>query len=571
MHPARVPSQDDVLQAFRRAGLASLTPTQERLIPLVLKGRDVAVEVRAGAGTTTACVAPLVLGLRGAGLAPRAVILSPSAQDMGKVSRAFTRFARVVRDAPAFVPLGEIEDARREQRRLERGATIVAGTVERVIDHIRRGSLGFKELMTIVVTEPGPDALADFIKDVQFIFAKFVERPQVILLSRSPLTEDNELLRLLHHPVTLSLEEKGGAPGHKPEHLVFSIEGGARAELLSRVFLGMRLASAIVFHSPRTDWRKIADTLRAHGVRVAALSPGQGGGRQFSERRAALHGLSRRTLDAVLVPLGSVVSAPDFEEAAPSHLVYLDLPSGAQRFGGSLKGATVLALVDRGQEKDLARLQEAIGVAFTKGNIPSDDEVVTGAIDRVLRRLKEEDQSELTLLRGRIRKQVPLLLRPLFMASLLKSQLPGLSVGLKPRPPAVAPQPAAAPEAAISRGQRGRFGRNTPDAAVRSPRPSDSQKPPRAEARRDGGYTQLFVSVGRNRRVYARDLTALFTEKLHLAAGDIGGVRVFEKYSFVDIAPGRAEEAIAQVSGTEVKGRAITVNYAKKKEEKEEK
>jgi hypothetical protein len=64
-------------------------------------------------------------------------------------------------------------------------------------------------------------------------------------------------------------------------------------------------------------------------------------------------------------------------------------------------------------------------------------------------------------------------------------------------------------------------------------------------------------------------LSALFTETLSLAPGDIGGVRVFEKYSFVDIAPARAEEAIAKLSGTELKGRTITVNYAKKKEEKE--
>jgi hypothetical protein len=79
------------------------------------------------------------------------------------------------------------------------------------------------------------------------------------------------------------------------------------------------------------------------------------------------------------------------------------------------------------------------------------------------------------------------------------------------------------------------------------------------------------VSIGRNRRVFARDLSALFTEKLQLTAGDIGGVRVFDKYSFVDVASAKAEDAIARLSGSELKGRIITVNYAKKKEEKEEK
>ena len=87
-----------------------------------------------------------------------------------------------------------------------------------------------------------------------------------------------------------------------------------------------------------------------------------------------------------------------------------------------LKRAGVIALGER--ERDLGRLQEAIGVAFDKKELPDDDALLSGAIDRVLRRIKDEDKSELSRLRARIRKQVPLLLRPFFMASLLKAQLP---------------------------------------------------------------------------------------------------------------------------------------------------
>ena len=62
----------------------------------------------------------------------------------------------------------------------------------------------------------------------------------------------------------------------------------------------------------------------------------------------------------------------------------------------------------------------------------------------------------------------------------------------------------------------------------------------------------------------------MFTEKLQLGANELGSVRVFDKYSFVDINPARADEAITRLSGSEMKGRTITVNYAKKKEEKGE-
>ncbi len=573
MHSARVPSQDDVLQAFKRAGFASFTPLQQRLIPLVLKNRDVVAPVPGGGGTTTGIVAPLLLSLRGAGPSLRALILLPTVADVGKVARAATRFTRVIHDAPEVMSLGEIEDARRESRRLEKGAAIVAGTVERVIDHIRRGGLSFNDLQTVVVREPEAAERADFVKDVQFIFAKWTVRPRIILLARAALTEEDELGQLLHHPLTLGGEEKETST--PAVHLVFGTDGKPLADALLRVILGMRLPPVVVFYSPRADVRGMLDALRARGLRAVLLPAG---GRQGGDRSDALRAFARRALDAVFVPLGAGAVASDLEETASSQVVFLDPPTGPVRSpGGLLKRAGVIVLADR--ERDLTRLQEAIGVPFDKKDMPGDEEVLTGAIDRVLRRMKDEDKAELALLRARIRRQVPLLLRPLFMASLLKSQLPaaaGLAgiqsrspTGTRQRAATVGPQPSPAPVPGVPpRGQRGRFGRSVQEpGAGRPPRAAETQRAPRPT----GEFTQLFVSIGRNRRVYARDLTELFTEKLQLTAGDIGGVRVFDKYSFVDIVPGKAEDAISRLSGTELKGRPITVNYAKKKEEKEEK
>jgi hypothetical protein len=494
---------------------------------------------------------------------------------VGKVARAFIRFARTVRDAPVFVPLGDIEDARREQRRLEREATVIAGTPGRVIDHIRRGSLSFSSLQTVIVREPAPEVRADFVKDVQFIVAKWSERPRLILLARPPLAEDNELAALLHHPITVDVQEKGGSEAALGSHVAIFSEGRPSAEFLARVILGMRLPPVLAFYSPKNDGRGTIDVLRSRGLRAVLLPPG---GRQQADRREALLAFSLRALDILLVPLATGVVAPDVEDLAPSHVLFMDFPAGPLRSpGGMLKRAAIIALGER--EKDLGRLQEAIGVAFDRKELPDDDALLSGAIDRALRRLRDEDKAELARLRTRIRRQVPFLLRPLFMASLLKSQLalPSAPAGQQPRIPSGGRQrgsSAAIPQGPVSeapippRGQRGRFGRSAPDAGGPS-RPAEAQRTPKAEPRAGGDYAQLFVSVGRNRRVYARDLAELFTEKLQLAAGEIRGVRVFDKYSFVDISRSRAEEAISRLSGLEVKGRPITVNYAKKKEEKE--
>ncbi|MGA2614386.1 MAG: DEAD/DEAH box helicase [Spirochaetia bacterium] len=582
MHSDANQSQAEILQVLKKAGFPPPSAILEKLAPLILKGRDVVAEPALGQDALPGFILPLILGLRGAGLAPHALLLMPSAQEVGRVSQAVSRFTRVVRDAPAFVPLGEIEDARREQRRLEKGATIVAGTTERVIDHIRRGSLGIGELAAVVVQEPEGEARADFVKDVQFIFARLSGRHQTVLFSALPPGQESELAALLHHPVVVTAAPSAGpAPSPEREDLVFEVPAGDKIQALARVLLGRRIQSALVLCSPRMDPQGIARALRQRMLQAVAWPPGPAAvqgqrgrmPRAGGERASVLAALAGRKADVVV---GS--SLP--EGFAPSHVVYLDVPAGGSK---SVRWTSkVIALLNRGQEREISRLQEATGVTLKKQDLPTDNEVVTGSIDRILRSLKDDkERVELARLRSLIRRQVPLLQRPLFMAYLLKSFLPpgSAALGVRTAQDAAgraftgareAPGREAAPAqgrlaaasrrtaeggAEAGRPARGRFGRS-----VEVPRPAESAQE----------FTQLFVSIGRNRRVYARELAELFTDKLQLGAHELGSVRVFDKYSFVDIKAARADEAISRLSGSEVKGRTITVNYAKKKEEKEQ-
>ncbi len=111
-------------------------------------------------------------------------------------------------------------------------------------------------------------------------------------------------------------------------------------------------------------------------------------------------------------------------------------------------------------------------------------------------------------------------------------------------------------------------------AAQQKPRGrGDARGEARAEARGEArgggtaaGYTQLFVSAGRNRRVHARDLVQLFRDRLALPEGRLGAVRVFEKYSFVEVPTSLASDAVTRLNGQEFAGRPLTVEVAKRHE-----
>lgn len=672
MHPERIPSQAELLQIFRRAGFREPTPLQERLIPLVLRGRDLAVHAADGSGATAAIAACLMIGMQGEATRPRALLIVAGIAEVADFSRIWARFTRPAREAPPVLLLGETDDVRREQRRLEKGAAVVVGTVERVIDHIRRGSLSFDVLETVFVEAPaaspagreeppaapaaGAASLAagltaaeireDFTRDAQFIFAKFPPRCQTVLFSRSAFGEEDALLALLHRPAFLTPDdltagamEAAGAAGH----LSVQVLEGRTPDALARILMGRGMFPALVLHAPRTDGQALAAGLRRRLLRVESISVSAAP----ASRRKLYASFTNRELDVLLLafPVGGRLPQADLDELAPPFLVYYDLPAGrpTRESPGrdpsrgpvgapgtaARRAPAILVLAGAGQEKELGRLQEAIGVTLQSGEAPSRDEVLGGAIKKIVERLRSEsDPGELARLRATIRRSVPLFMRSWFTAYLLQAHLPFEPAG-EPQPaekgrqlpgrqplgrqqapaalraavaPGVRQAPAAPRPERVERpqigspqggsrsvrtcesptGSRGRRGESQRGEPRREPaaRPQQQRQPAgrqqpaapgvRPSAASDGSrYTQLFVSIGRNRKVFARDLTELFASTLQLTEAEIGDVRVFDKYSFVDVAAERAADAIARLSGTELKGRTITVNYAKKKEEKE--
>ena len=81
----------------------------------------------------------------------------------------------------------------------------------------------------------------------------------------------------------------------------------------------------------------------------------------------------------------------------------------------------------------------------------------------------------------------------------------------------------------------------------------------------DPDKTTLFISSGKNRRVFPKDLARLFQSKLDLEQSDIGSIKVLDSYSFLDISKEHAERAIELLNGEDFKGRKLTVNHARKK------
>jgi hypothetical protein len=82
---------------------------------------------------------------------------------------------------------------------------------------------------------------------------------------------------------------------------------------------------------------------------------------------------------------------------------------------------------------------------------------------------------------------------------------------------------------------------------------------PEEESRR------LFISIGKNRRLFPREIITFIISKTSAAREDIGSIRILDNYSFVQVRDTKADEIIQTLHGLRFRGRTLTVNYAKPK------
>ena len=91
------------------------------------------------------------------------------------------------------------------------------------------------------------------------------------------------------------------------------------------------------------------------------------------------------------------------------------------------------------------------------------------------------------------------------------------------------------------------------------------EKPAADNILTDEESKRLFFSIGKNRRLFPREVITLIMSKTTAAREDIGLIRILDNYSFVQVRETKAGEIIDNLTGLKFRGRTLTVNYAKPK------
>ena len=172
------------------------------------------------------------------------------------------------------------------------------------------------------------------------------------------------------------------------------------------------------------------------------------------------------------------------------------------------------------------------------------EEQITAFLKEAVATVKtEEDPDVLNAYRKIFRKNVPFTLRSYIAAYLIK-EFEG-SAFPRSRPYSRRPNPR------FGDRSRGYFSDRPP---VERPmlEPSES--------------VSIFMSIGRSRRVFPRDIITLLIQNADISRERIGDIRILDNYSFVQVMNEDADKIIEKLNDFPYRGKNLSVSYSRKPE-----
>jgi ATP-dependent RNA helicase DeaD len=536
------------LAALARKGFEEPTPIQTLTIPRLLKpGPDLIARARTGTGKTAAFGIPFAELLAEPADHIRAIVLVPTRELALQVttelvslrSGTYPRVAAVYGGAS----MGE------QLRRLGAGVDVVVGTPGRVLDHLGRGTLDLSQIEFLVLDEADEMLDMGFIEDIEAIMEKCGEKRRVVLFSATMPAGIVHVAkrRLGEYEIVEDFSE--AVATELAEQVWLEVREGDKLEALCRVMDVEEDFFGIVFTTTRIEAERVAKALEERGYDAEALH-----GEIPQDRRERILAKFREKRIRVLVATDVAARGIDIDNL--SHVVNWSLPHDPEayvhrvgRTGRAGNAGMAITLVTPIEYRKLFRFKHVAGAGFKKAKVPEVDEVLAARRDR---------------LRDKIMAK----------AELLTAE--ATEPGEEPTIAEVSEDAARARKAVRASSKKKEFWLDLADDILSGAEPRVALSAALFEAfgaeidparyKKIEGYSvdaaataRLFIGSGKRDKATPARLASLVKRLSGLPDRLIGGIEVYENFSFVTV-PFEAAEKV--LSGARRAGGIPAVRFA---------
>ena len=196
----------EVMDALEKMGYESMTPVQEKTIPLMMEGHDVIAIAPTGTGKTLAFGIPMIEYISLKDRRIQEVVLAPTRELAMQIGEEMAKLCAYIPEARIAVLYGG-QPIARQMDKLRKSPQIIIATPGRLLDLYKRGSVRLDAVHTLVLDEADEMLNMGFIKDVTRIIELIPPTRQFVMFSA---TTNQDVMTISwkyqHDPVEITIE-----------------------------------------------------------------------------------------------------------------------------------------------------------------------------------------------------------------------------------------------------------------------------------------------------------------------------------------------------------------------------
>jgi ATP-dependent RNA helicase RhlE len=359
--------------AISALGYEETTPIQAQAIPPGLQRRDIIGCAQTGTGKTLAFLLPALEHLLqdpAKTKSPRIVILEPTRELAIQVAGEARKLA--AHTSLRIVSVYGGAGMKSQISKLRRGVDVVVATPGRLMDHMRRKNVNFRDLQILVLDEADRMLDMGFLPDIKQIVSRMPRQRQTMLFSATiPPTVSALARQFQRDPVSIEIDS--ARPPEAIQQALYPVPKHLKTQLLLSMLEKMEVDSMLVFTRTKQEADVVARQLRQARIAVACIH----GDFNQKDRISALEGF-RSGKHRVLVATN--IAARGWDVEGISHVVNYDVPEHPEdyvhRIGRTARAEAdgdAITLVTPDDEGLIHRIEYLLGHKVERKTLPGFD------------------------------------------------------------------------------------------------------------------------------------------------------------------------------------------------------
>ena len=535
---------EGILRAIADLGYEEATPIQSQSIELIMEGKDVLGQSQTGTGKTAAFGIPCIERIDPNNRKLQGIILCPTRELAIQVCEEFRKLLKY-KDEIRVLPIYGGQPIDRQIFSLRKGVHVVIGTPGRVMDHMRRNTLKMDDVKMVILDEADEMLDMGFREDIETILQKTSIDRQTVMFSATMPKGIKDLTRIYQTDAAhISVTPKELITVPNIYQAYYEVREKDKLEALCRIIDMCNPELSLIFCNTKKKVDEVVEQLQGRGYFAESLH----GDLKQTQRDIVMKKFRNRTLE-ILVATDVAARGIDVDDI---EIVFnFDLPQDDEyyvhrigRTGRAGKSGKAFSFVVGKEIYKMKDIMQHTGAKVIRSKLPSLSDIEEIKSKNFIQEINN------TIRENQLTKYI--------------NMVEGMVVQYD-----VSSMDVAAALLKMSLFDNAKETQSDFDENYSFERERKVGRQPYSPSRtKDADMVRLFINIGKNKRVGTKDVVGAIANEGGIPGRDIGGIDIFDEFTFVDIPQKHVKTILKKMKNTKIKNTKVNIEVAKKSKRK---